>query len=101
MELRYRLYGRKKMKQPKPRNIPRTELDCIKARSEGRNEGYKYVLLAATYVLINDLGFNDFQLNKFSQRLTKTCEMVAEGRINLKDVEKSLKDEHDLTIELI
>ena len=92
--------SKKNKKDRNPSKIPVTELDLIHARAQGRYDGYKRILDVMTFVLRNDFGFTDDQMDFLAKRLATTTDSIAKGRITDKDLVNSMKVEHDLTIVL-
>lgn len=83
-----------------PRRLPCTQADVDKARSEGRYEGYNGLLSIFLWVMMEDFGFSDEDLQKIQERILYYCLVIKDGRLKLNDILSALKEEHGITIEL-
>jgi hypothetical protein len=84
-----------------PRRLPCTQADVDKARSEGRYEGFNGLMGMFLWVRSEDFGDSHEDLKRTQERVLYYCQEIKDGRLKLADIMSALKEEHDITFELV
>lgn len=61
--------------------------------TSARKRGMKEMLEVVTYALTSKQGFEKDDIDKLMQNVAYVMESVSEGRINMKDIRETVKDE--------
>ena len=89
------------MTKTNPKRKPATQYDVERARREGRYEGFNGLMSMFLWVVYEDFGFSDSDLQKTQERILYYCSEIQSGRLRLNDIMSALKEEHGVTIELV
>jgi hypothetical protein len=84
-----------------PRRLPCTQADVDKARAEGRYEGFNGLMGMFLWVRSEDFGDSHKDLKRTQERVLYYCQEIKDGRLKLVDIMSALKEEHDITFELV
>lgn len=83
-----------------PRRIPKTEADVIKAHEKGFKDGISGGLTIMLYCLYDKFAYSDEQLKTFADMYNYTIDSINKGYVKESDLQKVIKEEYGLTIEL-
>ena len=87
-------------KKKNPRSIPRTQQDVDRAYDKGLIDGTKSALTILLYVLKDNFGADDNQIQEFSDAFNYTIDSIDKGYVTETDLAALVKEEYGTVIRM-
>lgn len=86
------------MRKGPPTGLPKTQDELRHLQTVARRKGAGQALTIILYVLMDKYGWDADGLNAMMHHVTRQLDAVHEGRMNLVDVTRTLREEYQVNI---
>lgn len=85
-------------KKTNPRNIPATQADVKRAKSQGYADGCRAALAMILYAIADKEHFPKWQIQRIGKEVNDVSDAVLRGYLTIPDILHMLKEEYDMEI---